>query len=163
MEEEWRPIYGYEDTHEISSFGRTRRKRNGRIFSGSGEKEKYCRVMLGKDGSQKYEYVHILVARAFLGECPAGKEVNHIDGNTQNPTVGNLEYVTRSENNSHYWTLPKSRINEASPKAKLTAEQVRQIRTLRGTSSNRKLGKQFGVSESAVRAVLSGKYWGHLQ
>jgi hypothetical protein len=42
--------------------------------------------------------VHKLVAEAFLGVCPVGLEVRHLDGDSGNPRLGNLAYGTHSEN-----------------------------------------------------------------
>ena len=42
-------------------------------------------------------YVHRLVATAFLGACPEGLEVDHIDRNKLNNHFTNLRYVTKSE------------------------------------------------------------------
>lgn len=52
----------------------------------------YARVRVGKKGFR----VHRLVASAFLGPCPPGKEVNHLDSRRAHNFVSNLEYVTRS-------------------------------------------------------------------
>ena len=46
-------------------------------------------------------YVHRLVAHEFHGSCPAGEEVNHINGNKADNRAVNLEYLTRKENIIH--------------------------------------------------------------
>ena len=42
--------------------------------------------------------VHRMVAEVFLGPCPDGHEVDHIDGNKQNNSLSNLQYLTKEEN-----------------------------------------------------------------
>lgn len=46
----------------------------------------------------KFWYVHQLVMLAFVGPCPEGLEIDHIDLDTGNNSVGNLRYVTHQEN-----------------------------------------------------------------
>ena len=46
-------------------------------------------------------YLHVLVAEAFLGPCPKGKEANHRDGDRKNNAASNLEFVTHSQNVRH--------------------------------------------------------------
>lgn len=41
--------------------------------------------------------IHRLVAECWLGDCPDGMEVDHIDRNTHNNDWRNLRYVTKSE------------------------------------------------------------------
>ena len=42
--------------------------------------------------------VHKVVAQKYLGDCPAGCEVSHKDGNKMNNHWSNLEYITHSAN-----------------------------------------------------------------
>ena len=42
--------------------------------------------------------VHKMVAQKYLGDCPAGCEISHRDGNRLNNHWTNLEYITHSAN-----------------------------------------------------------------
>jgi HNH endonuclease/NUMOD4 motif len=106
--ERWLPIAGYENFYEVSDLGRVRslrRKtgsgwRGGRVLKGRPHpKSGHLQVQLSVANVAKHKYVHVLVARAFIGECPPGQEVRHLDGNPGNNAVENLTYGTRSENN----------------------------------------------------------------
>jgi hypothetical protein len=55
-------------------------------------------VFLAADGGRKFARVHLLVAAAFIGPCPPGYTVDHLDRDKRNNRPGNFEYVTRLEN-----------------------------------------------------------------
>lgn len=57
---------------------------------------------------------------------------------------------------------PELRQGERHPLAKLTDEQVRQIRQSSGISQD-KLAKQFGVSRRMIRRILSRLAWKHVK
>ena len=61
----------------------------------------YLRVTLFVNGKRERKFIHQLVMLAYSGECPIGYEVNHIDSDSLNNNIDNLEYVTPQENLSH--------------------------------------------------------------
>ena len=78
----------------------------------------YNIIKLYKDGHQKSNFVHRLVALTFLGE-PSSPDlvVNHKDGNKLNNIPENLEWITQEENMHHYWTnLATNRLNKKEEK-----------------------------------------------
>lgn len=100
--ENWRPINGWEDKYEVSNTGLIRNVINGKMLLQHDNGVGYKRVQLWRDGfGGKKEYVHRLVADAFLPRRNDRGEVNHKDGNRSNNAVGNLEWVTSSENTKH--------------------------------------------------------------
>ena len=48
-------------------------------------------------------YVHRAVLSAWVGPCPPGYEIDHINGNWLDNRLENLEYVTREENMRRRW------------------------------------------------------------
>lgn len=100
MEETWKPVDSYEN-YEVSSFGKVRNKKTGRILRQSC-KGGYMGVGLShKEKTCKSFSVHRLVALAFI-ENPENKpHINHKDKNRSNNNVDNLEWCTALENNLH--------------------------------------------------------------
>lgn len=108
--EQWKDVKGYEDLYQVSSLGRIRSKdrkiitsrysciRKGKILKGSSNGKGYMKFELKRNGTKKREYIHRLVADAFL-ENPDGKPcINHKDNNPSNNAVSNLEWCTHKEN-----------------------------------------------------------------
>lgn len=108
-------------------------------------------VIAGKD-----EYIHRLVAKAFVPNPRGLKEVNHKDGNKENNNADNLEWCTRSENNRHAFKTGLRNYEELKDMAKrprpslrkLTDEQVREIR--RSTKSDRELAKIYNIARGPI-------------
>lgn len=106
--EEWRSVVGHEGSYEVSSLGRVRsldrmvpsahgseRIARGRVLKPGQVRGRHQYVNLGKGNSQ---YVHALVASAFLGAKPVGLEICHNDGDATNNSVENLRYDTHQGN-----------------------------------------------------------------
>lgn len=93
-------IPGYEGRYSIDPHGNVYNRR-GRKLTPFRYGPGYLGVGLSKDGEVKNHYLHSLVARAYLGETPEGKEINHKDGDKRNASLENLEFITHLENIQH--------------------------------------------------------------
>jgi hypothetical protein len=167
QEECWKPVPGYEVTYAVSNLGRVKRLTEsctrrrypaGMILKPTCTKNGYSIVRLVSDRKKTF-YVHRLVMAAFVGECPPGQEVNHINGQRSDNRLSNLEYVTRSENNLHaYQILGRQPHPTTGPKHhewRVTDEQVRDIRLLHADGlSYAELGRQYGIDWSSVRDIV---------
>ena len=75
----------------------------GRVFSfkelnPSPNRKDYMRVGLKVNGKRKQEYVHRIVAEAFIGKVGNIMEIDHIDRDPMNNHVSNLRIVSKQEN-----------------------------------------------------------------
>ena len=100
VQEVWKDIKGYPD-YQISNLGRIWSKYKQRYKATCKNNKGYEQVnLIAINGKWKKELVHRLVALAFV-ENPEGKpEVNHINHIRDDNRAENLEWVTKSENNT---------------------------------------------------------------
>ena len=96
QDEIWKEIEGFEGLYAVSNKGRVRNIRSGRILAGY-YNNGYKQIKL----KGKNYKVHRLVALAFLPNPYKLPQVNHIDEKKDNNNVGNLEWVTISDNVKH--------------------------------------------------------------
>jgi hypothetical protein len=172
MKETWKVSNWLEDDYEISSYGRVRRLTPGqgtwvgRIRKLVLQPDGYLRIHLSCHGKKHlYIGVHQLVAEAFLGPCPPGKEVNHKDGNKKNNFYKNLEYMTAKENKQHAVRMGLAPVGEDHYFSKLTVEKVKAIRRAvfkEGKMHSDKIAKDFGISKATIRDVCK-RSWRHVQ
>ena len=166
--ENWKPVYGYEDIYHVSDHGRVKRlvgkrSRNERLLKPGVMTVGYLFVALCKNGVPKIHSIHRLVARAFIGPCPDGHEVNHKNFNRIDNHISNLEYMTKAENIRHGNAKPKKHTSLRGPmlpNVVLTEDQVRKIRTLGKTGEKGKdIATQLEIKRYLVYSVLSNKSW----
>lgn len=107
MKEIWKDIAGYEGRYQVSTLGRVRNSKTGKVLKphecGGVGGNSYYNVALyqGNHASRKHHLVHRLVADAFIPNPDNLSEVNHIDGNGFNNCVTNLEWISHKDNMWH--------------------------------------------------------------
>jgi hypothetical protein len=123
----------------------------------------YLYVTLCDQNGKSRHAVHRLVAAAFHGDPPlVDSQVNHINGAKTDNRSQNLEWVSRAENQRHAADIGLKPTGEKSHLAKLTEGQVREIRSLAGIKSQKEIGDQFGVSQTCINKIITGKKWKQL-
>lgn len=168
MTEVWKPVVSHPSHYEVSSLGRVRRIKPGRGATAGRilapcPQNGYVAVTLYENDRRIKKGIHILVAEAFHGRRPAGKIVNHQDGNKANNRQDNLEWTTQGENAAHAVATGLSYSpglpGEANGRARLTIEQVIEIRSLKGKASQRQLAREFDVARTTIQLIHQGKNW----
>lgn len=174
MNEYWKDVKGYEGIYEASTTGHVRikpganspeyvKKRGFVIPDLKYFTDKHNRlkcVFVKRDGSRHLTSPHRLVAWTFLPNPANLREVNHIDGNPQNNDVSNLEWVSSSENKHHAVRMGLMLSGEAHPQAKLTNDQVTElkIRVLSGEHI-KDLAEEFNVQGSLISTAVNETYY----
>jgi NUMOD4 motif. len=126
-----------DDMYEVSNLGRVRSlprlqyctRGNGYWFRTKGtilkptmmgSINRYPYVRISTDKVNKPMPIHRFVVESFIGEIPEGMVVNHIDGNTSNNNVINLEIVTYTGNFIHSRDVLKTPRGYSKSKLKIT-------------------------------------------
>lgn len=174
--EVWKPISGWEDRYEVSSFGRikslpftlelmtrwgamTTRHTQEKILAPQITPNGYELAHFKRGGVRKALYVHRLVCEAFHGAAQAGQEVAHGDGCRTNNKSDNLRWATSAENSGdmvrHGTTIRGNR----HPTRKLDEAAVREIRATNDGEQDEAFAGRFGVKRNTIRLVRLGHCW----
>ena len=159
--------------------------RYGKMMKGRVNNRGYVKVahVVGSKGKRS-ESVHRMIADAWLGVCPKGKEVNHKDHNKANNDADNLEYVTHRENivkareagrfpdmkgkmSPRYGTHPSEETRVLMSMAKRGDRHWRAVRpnveaimALRLAAwTDTEIAKFLDMKRTTVGAVIRGTHW----
>ena len=154
MEEEWRPVKGYEGLYEVSNMGRVKSLHRSKaiILKQGMAHNGYMKVGLCKNGTYNTKQVHRLVATAFIRNPNNYPEVNHKDCNKKNNTVDNLEWCTRGYNVRH--ACRNGRIN-GNPQKKSVILYKRYGEYKSITEAAKALGVPLGTLSTAIHRNTS--------
>lgn len=162
MEEEiWKPAIGYEGTYDVSNIGRVRSVRKSKILVQVISNNGYPRVRtMLVTGVARRELVHRMVALAFIGIPPEGHECAHLDGNRLNPSLSNLRWKTRKDNESDKWIHGTSMEGEKACGAKLNRGSVLYIDWLVYNGyGDLELGEMFSVNRNTIKHARRRRTW----
>lgn len=172
--EKWKPVIDFEELYEVSNLGRIKSvsrtvERSGKtgnlsvnelIREGYVTPKGYIRIQLSKSGKPHNLLMHILVARAWLGEKPEENyQINHKNGIKSDNRAENLEWVTPSENLIHAY---ETELRESNAKYVFVCEDL-DISTIGAEKMAKILREEFGyekVSASGIynSAINGGKH-----
>lgn len=124
----------------------------------------YTVVTLYHSRRQYNRRIARLVLEAFVGPCPDGMEACHFpDPCRSNNALANLRWGTPAQNAADRDEHGHTCRGEASPLSRLNVGDVRLIRTLGNSITERKeIAWRFGVTPQAIYNIQTRRTWKHL-
>ena len=169
-EEIWKPINfisNLQDWYYVSNYGRVYSRFTGLLIKPVKRRDGYLIVLLRtKDNLAVALVVHRLVMMAHKPiSNPDDFHVNHIDGIKTNNIITNLEWVTRSENMIHAYSIGLKKPGEEVHFSIITEDTVREIcklleQSYYPTEISRMLNLENHVS--LIREIKRRKNWKHI-
>lgn len=161
LEEEWRPVVGFEELYEVSNLGNIRSiqfhgKKRLKLMTLTSDKRGYKHVKLRNWANSvgKPYQVHRLVAEAFIPNPDNRPQVGHIDTDPSNNVVTNLRWVTGLENQNNPITLDRLRRNmckyNKSQHHKIDIQEARGHPVIQLSQSGEILNRFPSISEAAI-------------
>ena len=168
MGEIWKTI-AENKNYQVSNLGRVRsldRPGNNNSIKGKvlkpSDNKGYLRVSLYKNGkSNNWQYVHRLVASAFISNPENKPQVNHKNFCKSDNCIENLEWATKQEDATHL--ANSGRIaGENSSRVKLNWAKVNKVREeyLNNTKNScLTLAKKYNISKSVITQIIHNEIW----
>lgn len=113
---------------------------------------------------RKQEYSHRLSYMIYKGEIPEGKYVCHTCDNPRCVNPDHLFIGTNKENLQDMKAKGRSTFGEKNARAKLTEEQVKQIKScLDSGMTQTQIAAAFNIHQVHVSRIKNGLRWEHLK
>lgn len=136
------------------------------IWTGGQQKRGYGTFKISAEGTKASKRSHRLAWEMENGEIPDGLFVCHKCDNPSCVRVSHLFLGTHAENMAD--CVAKGRkpglVGEKHNLAKLTESQVKEIRARKeaGTTSQKDMALEYGVTQSAISEIILRKSWAHI-
>lgn len=155
-------IPGYEDytVHKEGFIVSHKRKPIVLKAAKCGYNKNYDFVVLCMGGICKAHYIHREVAKAFIPNPENKPEVNHINGDTDDNSVENLEWASEKENSNHAVDTGLTLTGEDCPWAKVTKEFVEKVCSLLELGyENKEIRAITGIDPRRLSKIKHRKQW----
>lgn len=142
-------MIGYEGIYQIDNSGNIkamRPRRGDGLLKLSKSYDGYIRVNLTRNKIHKKEFVHRLVALAFIPNLDSKRFINHKNGVKNDNQVENLEWCTAGENLSHAFKVLGKKHNKPSSRPVIVSEsgiEIAAFPTIRAAASHYKIDERI--------------------
>lgn len=167
--ETWRDLEGYEGMYQVSDQGRVKsldriikiekkgkkveQRLMGKVLSPYDNRKGYLLIDLSKNGKRQREYIHRLVAKAFINNPNELPQVNHLNNVRNNNFVNNLEWTSAQGNVDHM-------VKQDRHHSKLRPDQILEIRKLIDKGVKQKdIAIKYQVAPTIISNINTGRAW----
>lgn len=120
----------------------------------------YGKMCFGDKGAAKVEFAHRISYQIHYGEDPKELYVCHHCDNRLCVRPSHLFLGTAHENLQDCWNKKRrDAALEKNPNAKLTAKNVRKIRSLLGKHMQKDIAVMFNVSKQMISEISRNNFW----
>lgn len=144
------PVEGFEHLYDVSTLGQVRSHHTGKLLKPI-TINGYQYVNLHNKGKMKREYVHRLVAKAFLPQIDGKDIVNHLNENPLDCRVYNIEF-TDTKGNINWGTANKRRGDKLSRPVMSINPITGEIKEYKSTID----AEQEGYNHSGISQCCNG-------
>lgn len=94
----------------------------------------------------KLQYIHRLVYETFVGDIPEGMEIDHIDNDTSNNHIDNIQLISRRGN------IKKYNSKRYGTDMRLKRDEL--IKDYEELGSYKAVGKKWGKSDQVIHRII---------
>jgi hypothetical protein len=181
MEEQWRPVVGFEGYYEVSDHGRVRscerlcrnrwgvRRKIARIMAANltGQRRRYLALTLCVDDVKVRRYVHLLVLEAFEAPRQPTLEARHLNGKSTDNRAVNLTWGTPDQNREDKARHGTQVRGSTHGQARLRETDIPVIRAEFASGVGvTAIARRHAVSPGAIKGIIYGsngrRSWTHV-
>ena len=94
----------------------------------------------------KLQYIHRLIYETFVGDIPEGMEIDHIDNDTSNNSIDNIQLISRRGN------IKKYNSKRLGTDMRLKRDEL--IKDYEELGSYKAVGKKWGKSDQVIHRMI---------